>query len=79
MGEGVGVSDTSRKQKRPPSRKAPSHQITRHPLNLRHVVVKNCLLAAIVPFDGYASPILFSDGALIGLIVVPANTVADVE
>ena len=60
-------------------RKAPSHQITRHPLNLRHVIVKNCLLAAIVPFDGYASPILFSDGALIGLIVVPANTVADFE
>ena len=53
--------------------------LTRHPLNLRHVVVKNCLLAEIVPFDGYASPIIFSDGALIGLIVVPANTVADVE
>ena len=79
MGEGVGVCDTSRKQKRPPSRKAPSHQITRHPLDLRHVVVENCLLAAIVPFDGYASPILFSDGALIGLIVLPANAVADIE
>jgi hypothetical protein len=57
----------------------PLTKLPRHPLNLRHVVVKNCLLAAIVPFDGYASPILFSDGALIGLIVAPPNTVADVE
>jgi hypothetical protein len=31
----------------------------RHPLNLRHVVVKNGLLAAIIPFDGHACPILF--------------------
>jgi hypothetical protein len=34
--------------------------------------------AAIVPFDGYARPILFSDGSLIGLIVLPAYTVSDV-
>jgi hypothetical protein len=58
-------------------RRPPSHQITRHPLNVRHVVVKNRLLAAIIPFDGYARPILFSDGALIGLIVLPANTFAN--
>lgn len=57
----------------------PSNQITRHSLNLSHVVVKNRLLAAVIPFDGYAGPILFSDGASIGLIVLPANTIADVE
>ena len=43
----------------------PSHYFRRHPLDLRHVVVKNGLLAAIIPFDGDASPICFSDGALI--------------
>jgi hypothetical protein len=31
----------------------------RHPLNLRHIVVKKGLVAAIIPFDGYAHPILF--------------------
>jgi hypothetical protein len=41
--------------------------------------MQNGLIAAIIPFDGYASPILFSDGALIGLIVLPANAVADFE
>jgi hypothetical protein len=48
-------------------------------LNLRHVVMKNGLLAAIIPFDGYARPILFSDGAPIILISIPANAVADFE
>ncbi len=57
----------------------PSRYFRRHPLNLRHVVVLNCLLTAVIPFDGYARPILFSDGALIGSIVLPANTVADVK
>ena len=56
-----------------------SHHFIRHLLNLRHVVMKNGLLAAIIPFDGYARPILFSDGALIGSIVLPTNTVADVK
>jgi hypothetical protein len=51
----------------------------RHPLNLRHIVVKNDLLAAIIPFDGYASPIRFSDGALIVFICMPTDTVADAE
>ncbi len=36
-------------------------------------------LAATIPFDGYARPILFSDGALIGLIVLPANAVERLE
>ena len=58
---------------------APSHQITRHPLYGRHVVVQDRLFAAIVPFDGHARPIFFGDGALIGLIVLPANTITDVE
>jgi len=29
---------------------------------LRHVVVKNGLLAAIISFNGYARPVLFDDG-----------------
>ena len=33
--------------------------------NLRHIVVKDGLLDAIIPFDGYARPVLFDDGALI--------------
>jgi hypothetical protein len=60
-------------------RYAASHHFIRHPLNLRHVVVVNGLLTAVIPFDGYARPIRFSDGALIGSIVLPANTVADVK
>jgi hypothetical protein len=47
------------------------------PFNLRHVVVLNALLAAIVPLDGHASPIRFGDGALVGLIFLPANAVTD--
>jgi hypothetical protein len=35
--------------------------------------MQNLLLAATIPFDGYARPILFNDGALIGWIVLPAN------
>jgi hypothetical protein len=54
-----------------------SHQIHRRPLNLRHVVVQNRLLAAIIPFDGYARPILFSDGAKIVFIGAPINADAD--
>src|SRR5260221_2167731 len=50
-----------------------------HRLNSRHVVVKNVLLAATIPFDGYARPILFNDGALIGWIVLPANAVERLE
>jgi len=41
--------------------------------------VKNDLLAATIPIDGYARPILFNDGALIGLIVLPANAVERLE
>jgi hypothetical protein len=63
----------------PLSELSPSRYFRRHPLNLRHVVVMNGLLTAVIPFDGYARPILFSDGALIGSIVLPANTVADVK
>ena len=59
--------------------KVPSNQIRRCPFDLRHVIMKNGLLTAIVPFDGYACPIRFSDGATVGLIVSPANEVADLE
>ena len=41
--------------------------------------MKNGLLAATIPFDGYARPILFNDGALIGWIVLPANAVEWLE
>jgi hypothetical protein len=41
--------------------------------------VKNGLPAATIPFDGYARPILFNDGALIGWIVLPANAVERLE
>ena len=37
------------------------------------------LLASTIPFDGYARPILFRDGALIGLVVLPGNLVADFQ
>jgi hypothetical protein len=40
---------------------------------------KQGFLAVILPFDGYARPILFSDGALIIDISIPANAVADCE
>jgi hypothetical protein len=35
--------------------------ISSAPAQLGHVVVKNDLQAATIPFDGYARPILFSD------------------
>ena len=61
------------------ARQRHSRYSRRHPLNLCHLIVKNGLLAAIIPFDGDASPIRFSDCARVILIVVPANTVADFE
>ena len=39
----------------------------------------NGLLAAIIPLDDDTRPIRFGDGALVGLIVLPANAVADFE
>jgi len=57
------------------ARQRHSRYSRRHPLNLCHLIVKNGLLAAIVPFDSCASPILFSDHALI--ISIPANAVAN--
>jgi hypothetical protein len=41
--------------------------------------MKHGLLAAIVPFDGYARPIRFSDGATVRLIVSPAHAVANLK
>jgi hypothetical protein len=41
--------------------------------------VKNGLITATIPLDGYTSPVLFSDGALIFSISLPANAVADRE
>lgn len=57
----------------------PSHQFNRHPLNLRHVVVKNGLNAAIIPSDGYARPIRFRDGTKVGCCGSPTNAFADAE
>jgi hypothetical protein len=53
--------------------------LSRHPLKLYHVVMHNGLHAAIIPLDGNARPIRFSDSALIDLIVFPANAVADFQ
>jgi hypothetical protein len=39
--------------------------------------MQNGLLAAIVPLDGHASPIRFSDGATVDLIVSPVNAVTN--
>ena len=41
--------------------------------------MQNGLLAAIVPFDGYPSPIRRNDGTTVGLIVSPANAVANLK
>jgi hypothetical protein len=41
--------------------------------------VKNGLLAAIIPFDGYARPVLFRDGATVGFVVLPTYPVTDAE
>ena len=57
----------------------PSHQFTNYPFNRPHIIMQNSLLAAIIPFNGYASPIRFGDCALIASVVLPTNTVADAE
>ena len=62
-----------------PPEMSPSLYFLLHTLNSGHVVVKNDLQAATIPFDGYARPILFNDGALIGWIVLPANAVERLE
>ena len=41
--------------------------------------MQNGLLASIVPFDLYASPILLSDRANIVGVFVPANSVSDLD
>jgi hypothetical protein len=56
-----------------------SHQIRFHPLNRAHVIVQNSLLASIVPLYGNAGPIPFGNGATVGLIALPANTVTNGE
>lgn len=45
----------------------------------RHVVVQNRLLLSVIPFDGDTGPILFRDDALIGVILGPIHTVADIK
>jgi hypothetical protein len=79
----IHIATNGDARKTPPvcaaSQPTPSHYFRRHPLNLRHIVVKNGLLDAIIPLDGYARPVLFDDGALIDLIVLPANAVPTVS
>jgi hypothetical protein len=53
--------------------------LVRHRANLRHVVVKNFLLTAIVPFDGQPRPTRFGDRAPVSLVVLPANLITDFE
>jgi hypothetical protein len=50
-----------------------------HPFNLRHIVVKNGLQAAIIPLYCYAHPIRFSDSANITGRGSPTNAVAYFE
>jgi hypothetical protein len=56
-----------------------SNQIHRHALHRSHVIMQNGLLTAIVPFDGYARPIRFSDSAKVSRSEPPANAVIDPE
>ena len=63
----------------PKLRKGTSNQIRRDPLNSRHIVMKNGLLAAIIPFDSCARTIPFREDALIIWISIPADAVADSE
>ncbi len=44
-----------------------------------HVIVQDGLLAPAVPFEGDAGPVRFGDGALIGLVVAPADAGAYVQ
>jgi hypothetical protein len=39
--------------------------------------VQNSLLASIIPLDSDTSPIPFGNGATVGLIALPANTVTN--
>jgi hypothetical protein len=55
------------------------HQFRRHSLDVRHIIVKNGLLAAIIPFDGNTGPVLFGDGAKVRCRGSPADAVADIE
>jgi hypothetical protein len=48
-----------------------------HSLNRTHVIVQNSLLATIIPLDSNTSPIPFGNGATVGLIALPANTVTN--
>jgi hypothetical protein len=54
-----------------------SHYIRWHSINRPHIVVQDGLLASIIPLDSNTSPILFGNGAAVGLISVPANTVTN--
>src|SRR5271154_1295340 len=56
-----------------------SHQIRECSLNRSHVVVQDGLLAAVIPLYSNTSPILFSDGATVGLIVLPTDPIADAQ
>jgi hypothetical protein len=41
--------------------------------------VQDGLLASAIPFEGNPGPVFFGDGALIALIVTPADAAADVQ
>ena len=52
----------------------------RRSLKLSHIVVQNGLLTTTtVPLDRYTGPIRFGDGALVGIVLLPADFVADFE
>jgi hypothetical protein len=47
----------------------------RRPLKLPHVIVQNGLLTTTIPLDRYSGPIRFRDGALVGIVLLPADFV----
>jgi hypothetical protein len=50
-----------------------------HQADVRHVIMQYFLLTSTVPLNGYAGPILVSDGAKISCRVPPANAVTCFE
>jgi hypothetical protein len=57
----------------------PSHQILRHPFDLRHVVMTDRVSVAIIPRDSDSTPSGCDNCALIGYLGSPTNAFANSE
>src|SRR5712664_2373428 len=57
----------------------PSHQLIRHPLNLRHIVVPNEIRVIVVPTNSDFAPSRSGHRTKIGRALFPTNAVADFE